>query len=458
MVAFPVQLSDTVKNNRWAAEFYRPGFSFEPIDPSEWCKIRQITSDRQYGMSLVMNQEGRGFPIYRLNEIDNCFLSEVPEKCADVSRREAAPFFMKDGDVLFCRTNGNINYVGRTGIWYGSEEMVFASYLVKVRTKQNELSPEYLTVYLNTAFGRRQIVRRAMPSNQVNVSASELMKVDIYVPHAEIQKEISGFVRKAYKVRKVALRDYSSAKALLSSALKEGELKFNHALSYTTKFSDVMREGRTDADYFQVPYMQVKKHLDRLETVPLSSLVDFVKGVEVGSDAYIECGKLFMRVSNLTERGMKSNASDKYISDGLYQSLASAFQPKHGELLLTKDGTPGICWVVFRPCECIISSAIVRLLPKKSDVPPEYLALAINSTLCRMQVEQQASGALILHWKLPLIKKLRIPLCDKDTMKEIARLVKESKRQQYKSESLLAAAKSRVEELIESAVKGRMDG
>ena len=453
MIPFLINLSDTVANNRWAAEFYRPGFSFEPIDPSKWCKIRQITSDKQYGMSLVMNQEGRGIPIYRLNEIDNCFLSEIPEKCADVSRREAAPFFMKDGDILFCRTNGNINYVGRTGIWYGSEEMVFASYLVKVRTKQNELTPEYLTVYLNTAFGRRQIVRRAMPSNQVNVSASELMKIDVYVPDVDIQKEITGLVRKAYKVRKSALLAYSSAQALLSSYLKEGELKFDHPLSYSVKFSDVMREGRTDADYFQVPYMQVQKHLDRLESVPLASLVDFVKGVEVGSNAYADSGKLFMRVSNLTERGIKSNASDKLIPEKLYQSLAGAFCPKQGELLLTKDGTPGVCWVVDRGCECIISSAIVRLLPKNDNVPPEYLALAINSTLCQMQIEQQASGALILHWKLPLIKKLRIPLCDKDTMKEIARLVKESKKQQYKSESLLASAKSMVEELIESAVK-----
>ena len=297
------------------------------------------------------------------------------------------------------------------------------------------------------------MIRRQRGAVQGGLNEGDLATVPVPRFGEDVEKAIGSLVRKAFKARNQAQSSYSSARALLSSALKENKLKFDRPLSYTTKFSDVMREGRADADFFQVPYMQVQTHLDKLPSAPLSSLVNFVKGVEVGSNAYVENGKLFMRVSNLTEHGMKSNASDKLIPEGLYRSLASAFQPKQGELLLTKDGTPGICWVVDRPIECIVSGAIVRLLPKKSDVPPEYLALAINSTLCRMQVEQQASGALILHWKLPLIKKLRIPLCDKDTMKEIARLAKDSKRQQYKSESLLAAAKSRVEELIEAATK-----
>ena len=336
---------------------------------------------------------------------------------------------------------------------YAPENALISGSLFKLEVDEQKISPWFVYIYFCTKYGRT--LRDRVKTNTLIgfVSKPQLYAIPIVVPKANFQAEIEKMVKDSFLQRRKSRELYSLACSLLSSALKVNELKFNRPLSYTAKFSEVMCEGRSDAEFFQVPYMQVQEHLNQIKSVPLSSLVDFVKGVEVGSNAYVEKGKLFMRVSNLTEHGLKSNASDKYISEVLYKCLADAFQPKQGELLLTKDGTPGICWVIDRSTECIVSGAIVRLLPKKNDVPPEYLALAINSVLCRKQVEQHASGALILHWKLPLIKKLRIPLCDKDTMDKIAHLVQESKKQQYNSESLIAVAKARVEELIESVVK-----
>ena len=452
MVSFPVLFSDTVKNNRWAAEFYRPGFSFEPIDPSKWCKIRQITSDRQYGMSLVMNQEGRGFPIYRLNEIDNCFLSETPEKCADVSRREAAPFFMKDGDILFCRTNGNINYVGRTGIWYGSEEMVFASYLVKVRTKRSELTPEYLAIYLNTSFGRRQIVRRAMPSNQVNVSASELMKIDVYVPDVDIQKEISGLVRRAYKFRKSALLAYSTAQSLLSSSLNEGKLKFDHPLSYTTKFSDVMREGRTDADYFQVPYVQLAEHIrgNAAGFVRLTEYCDFLSP-NANPDKTPNEEFSYVELADINAGLGVIDVCEKYRGGNLPSRARRRVKP--GDVLASSVvGSIDKSAVIGKDQGGFIASTgFFHLRPK--GVPSEFLLMLMRSTIVQMQLRQQATGGILSGVPDARVRFIVVPKIDRDVQKEVAAKVQSAHKKHKESLVLFAAAKARVEELIDAAVK-----
>jgi hypothetical protein len=70
-----------------------------------------------------------------------------------------------------------------------------------------------------------------------------------------------------------------------------------------------------------------------------------------------------------------------------------------------------------------------------------------------MQVEQCCSGALILHWKLESIRKLRIPILPLSKMKAIAELVVCSKDKMHQSAKLLEQAKSRVEQLIEEGVK-----
>lgn len=132
-----------------------------------------------------------------------------------------------------------------------------------------------------------------------------------------------------------------------------------------------------------------------------------------------------------------------------FYSLAPAYQPKVGELILTKDGTAGTCLVVDEEIEGIISGGMVRLIRKSKDIPLEYLALVINSKACRMQVEQCCSGALILHWKLESIRKLRIPILPLPKMQAIAELVACSKDKMRQSEKLFEKAKSRVEQLIE---------
>jgi hypothetical protein len=75
-----------------------------------------------------------------------------------------------------------------------------------------------------------------------------------------------------------------------------------------------------------------------------------------------------------------------------------------------------------------------------------------------MQIEQECSGALILHWKPSSIRKLRVPLIRESRMRDIADMVTASKDAQRKSMQLLYQAKTLVEQLIEEAAMegGRM--
>ena len=108
---------------------------------------------------------------------------------------------------------------------------------------------------------------------------------------------------------------------------------------------------------------------------------------------------------------------------------------------------------VDHECDGVISGGLVRLKPKTDRIPNEYLALVINSRACRMQIERECSGALILHWKPALIRKLRIPILQASVMEEIADLVTQAKLARLKSQELLEQAKARVEKIVEEAIQ-----
>ncbi len=74
----------------------------------------------QYGLSEKMNEGGVGYKIFRMNEIiGGRMFDGGAMKCADISVEEFAKYRLNRGDVLFNRTNGSLDHVGKLAcsIW-----------------------------------------------------------------------------------------------------------------------------------------------------------------------------------------------------------------------------------------------------------------------------------------------------------------------------------------------------
>ena len=434
------------------AEYYKPDVLRYLEKKVRWVKIGKILSFVQYGTSLPLNEEGAGYKIFRLNEIEDCFLTK-PEKWVVLPKHQYESLRLEKDDILFCRTNGNIKYVGRTGILKENVDAVFASYLIRIRPNKNYVLPEYLTIYLNTKVGRAFIERQAMHSNQFNVSAEQLKKIPIPLFDLEFQHQIKTLVNRAALYRNHSNIFYSKAENLLLEELGLKDFKLKYELSYTANLSQAFSAHRLDAEYFQPVYHKLIKYLkDNFEVKPLKIFIlDFQKGIEVGSENYQEEGKLFIRVSNLSIHGFVER-DQKYIDDELYRKLRDAYEPKVGDFLLTKDATPGIAYVVKEPIEGIIASGILKLTIDENKIDKEYLALCINSIIGKLQIERDGGGSVIIHWKPEQIKNLQIPVLPHKTQRKIAELVKQSHEARRKAKELLEEAKRKVEKAIENEI------
>jgi hypothetical protein len=178
-------------------------YAFEPTSKYKWSRIGNLLKKCQYGISISMNETQKGYPIFRMNEIEDCFLT-VAAKYAPISKAEFSAFKLSYNDILFNRTN-SFDFVGRTGILKQETDSVFASYLIRIVPNEEYILPEFLTIYLNTQFGIGQVKRRAMHSiNQANVSASELKRVFIPLIDIHLQQEIADIVNEAFKLKKIA--------------------------------------------------------------------------------------------------------------------------------------------------------------------------------------------------------------------------------------------------------------
>ncbi len=315
-----------------------------------------------------------------------------------------------------------------------------------VRPKNKELS-NFLSIILETKFCQLQIDRLKGGGARDNLDLHEVKVIKIPKPNTLIDY-CNDIVNKIQELQKQNIFLYKQAEKIL---IEELELKgFNNEekMLSIVNLSDTEYVHRIDAEYFQPKYKIIEDKIKKYNAKRLGDLVSIKKGIEVGAEEYQEEGKIFIRVSSMTKFGIVES-DQKYLSEKLYEKLKKDFEPKKGEILLTKDATPGIAYVLKHDIRGIISGGTLRLKLKDNEVEGEYLALCLNSFLGQMQAERDAGGSVIAHWKPEQIKNVLIPILPKEIQEKISNLVKQSFEARKKSKELLEEAKRKVEEMIE---------
>ncbi len=463
----------------WTLDTFAAGVDTDAVwsvvHPSELSPDQRFDAEYYKPEYLRLDTLLTGLAVRTLSELDGEFVvgpfgsSFTVDNYVDASPyryirgRDVKPFFLlADENVYVAKTDFNrlikhslragdllISVVGTLGnVAVVDEDLGEAIFSCKSTVyRPRSFNPYYLCTYLNSEVGQDYLKRRPRGTIQTGLNLNDLKSIPIYVPDEEEQAAIGELVKRSRDLLRRADRLYADAEGCLLAGLGLSDLDLSYQPTYTRNFAHAWAVGRLDAEYFQPKHTEADRAIEQLGPEALGDLAKLTKGTEVGSHAYTDEGVLFVRVSTLTKYGIERRDSDKYISSELYRELQAGFRPRIGEILLSKDGTPGIAYCVSAETECIICSGIVRLEPL-GEIDPEYIALIINSLVGQLQIQREATGTLIAHWRLDKIRRLKLPLLCQDLQVQIGDLVRSSKESSNEAKRLLGEAKRRVEQMI----------
>ena len=190
--------------------------------------------------------------------------------------------------------------------------------------------------------------------------------------------------------------------------------------TFETTMEKMERADRFDAAYFHPKYDAL---MDRICSSGswdfLGNMVSMEKGLDSTKAEYVEDGVPYIRVGDFDGFGPRTDGC-KFISADAFMKLHDHGLRK-GEILLTKDGNPGIAHCLIRDlCPMIVSGGFLRLRVLDGCILPECLAAVINSKAVRMQKERDVSGSVILHWRIEQIQNAKIPIPAPKIQKRIA--------------------------------------
>ena len=347
--------------------------------------------------------------------------------------------------------------IGKTGLVTDDFEEYNTNQANAIVRPQDEKKSAYLSIVLETKICQLQIERLKGGGARDNLDLNEVQILKIPKTTSKLFEYSFAMVKKIRELRKSSQSLYTQAEDLLLedlglAASADGSTKLTMTasaedLTFTTSLKDCQQVGRIDADFFQPKYERILSKI-KVKKEKLSNLVSWQKGIEPGSEEYAEEGRPFIRVSNMSKFGINDN-NQQFLSEKLYGELKDKYQPKKGEILLSKDATPGIAVLLEQDVEGIISGGTLRLKIKDKNLNPQYLSLVLNSLICQMQIERDAGGSIIIHWRPDQVENTIIPILPLKTQQKIAELVNESFKLRKEAKELLEEAKKRVEEEIE---------
>lgn len=404
-----------------------------------------IESFSQYGTSEDLNEEGKGFPILRLNEFDSFFISKPSKYCDLISKETFELLKLKKNDVLICRTNGNPKYVGKAAIVPKNYEYAFASYVFRLRPKTDIINSATLVSFLNSKYGRIEIEKYSMVGNQANFSPAKFRQIAIPILSKELNNKIEEIVYKSFELLEESKSLYSQAEDLLLGELGLKDWQPKNTLHTTKKFSDFAQSGRLDAEYYQPKYDDLFERLQKVDckTIKEIQIINY-RGFQ---PEYVENGKIdVINSKHILEDGLDYENFEK--TDEVSFNNAVRAQVKYGDILTYTTGANIGRTQVYLSEKKAMASNHVNMLRVK-DVNPIYLALVLNSKIGRMQTEKSSTGSAQVELYPDDLASFIIPILPEAIQTKIASLIQQSFECKAQSKQLLEDAKRMVEAEIE---------
>ena len=164
--------------------------------PEHWevKKVKHVAGHFMYGTSIDCNELGKGMPVLRIPNIDNLEINFDDLKYTSLGNSETEKYLLKKNDILVIRTNGNPESVGKSAIFKQEGTYIFASYLIRVKPKDN-INPDFLINAMNSISIRGSLTFSARTSvGNYNLNTQSLGDCYIAYPPIIEQSEILTYV------------------------------------------------------------------------------------------------------------------------------------------------------------------------------------------------------------------------------------------------------------------------
>jgi len=146
----------------------------------------------------------------------------------ELNELPAADYFLRDGDLLFVRSNGNRELVGRCmAVYPGKEQVTYSGFCIRYRIKDASLLAIYVAHLFRSAAFRHVLFQGGQGANIQNINQQILSGLPIPIPDERLQNQFVATVEQVETLKsryQQSLADLEALYGALSQQAFKGAL------------------------------------------------------------------------------------------------------------------------------------------------------------------------------------------------------------------------------------------
>jgi len=140
----------------------------------------------------------------------------------ELNQLPAADYFLQDGDLLFVRSNGNRELVGRCmAVYPGTEKVTYSGFCIRYRINESLLQATYIAHLFRSVAFRRVLLQGGQGANIQNINQQILASLPIPVPAKELQNQFAVIVEKIDGLKSFYQKSLSDLQALYGAVSQQ---------------------------------------------------------------------------------------------------------------------------------------------------------------------------------------------------------------------------------------------
>jgi restriction endonuclease S subunit len=319
-----------------------------------------------------------------------------------------------------------------------------------------KLNPHYLSHYLRSTLGNRQVYRWGNKSTRPELNTAEVGELLVVVPPPPVQDKIANLMDEAYHIKKEketeAERIFNSIEEYVLDKLDIKLPKVEDERTFTIT-ADAIYSSRFDPFYYQPKYVLLEEAINR-GRYPIGKLGDFISFIRYGASVkniYVNDGIPLLRILNLKPHELDLTDVVQ-LPHEKRKEIGNAYVEK-GDFLISRSGTIGVTAIVSKEEDgYAYGSFMIRFKIHPHKLVPFYLSVIMNSSVVKQQLTRLKIGAIQGNITIPAIKNVLIPTPPLAIQEEIA-LETQERRQQAKkleqeAQEILQKVKEKTEQMI----------
>lgn len=331
------------------------------------------------------------------------------------------------------------SYVGTAGI---------PRHISNIRLKSSApISPEYLTAFFRSKYGKAQIKSFMTGNIQQLFSLGSIRNYSVPILPADIMDSITEKEKKAIECEEIAQGNIKEAIDIFYSGLSFNPKEMERDKHFSVSSAELFDNNIWSVSLYNNTFQDIEEAMINGNGVyRLGDIVDACHGDEVGSDAYIEyedrasSDVAFIRTSDIVNYEADLYP-DYYVSPDDRSQVKQHVRPD--DIIFTKDGKIGSVGMVVEADSVIFSSGIELLRVKESaiidGITPQYvfIALAVPEVGYFGAKRRAVVASTIPHLREKRLLEIAIPKMDSAIIQRITSLISKAFEQKNMRKKLL---------------------